>query len=148
MTTLTYLFASKSVAMPMLPLLRAWPDPEASICSSPSWGSPIKGKNIWSIQGPALQAYKSIQGKIRETLEGRMKDLYGAANESSVPHSIDCFMVGRNCRRARPFIVVSCSQTPFCKNVMEVIKSNTWWDQFLAEHLGFGGFILLRQAPR
>jgi ankyrin repeat protein len=149
MMTSTYVSANVSGGMTIWnPFKAPWPDPEASICSSSKGCGTVRGKFHWSVRGPALQAYDTIKDKIKQCLEDRGNDLYDSyANESSVPHSIYCLMVGSTLARARPYVVLACGQDSFSKNAMRIIKDTTWWKEFIGEQPGFGGFLLLQLAP-
>lgn len=148
MTTSTYVLANVSAAMSMRnPFKSPWPNPEASICTSLRWQSPVRGKNCWGLQGPALCAYETIKDKIKQLYEDRGSDLFNRAQESGRANSINCFMVGSSIARARPYIVISSGEESFSRRLMKVIKDTTWWNDFIQTYPGFGGFLLLRVAP-
>lgn len=152
-----------ATAMPGLPntfiprileLRASWPDPENSIDIDGPVSivptSSIMGKLIdyywWSVQGPALDAYRSIEVKIRDCLESR-DDLFEGENESALPSSVGCYMVGRKPAKARPCIMISCQSKIYCRKAIKILKENDWWIKFNRQYPGFS-FVHMRNAPR
>ncbi|KAK5937497.1 hypothetical protein PMZ80_010117 [Knufia obscura] len=125
-----------------------WPNPEASCVTSIELCPLNKKLRFWKVQGPALAAYNTIRPKIKQCLTDRGNDLYQGLRESSLPHTIDCYMVGKNKISARPKVVISCDKRLFCENVKAIILQATWWAEFRQEYPAFGGFLSLQCAPR
>lgn len=101
---------------------------------------------FWAIKGRALDAYSSIENDIQRCLSFR-DDLFEGENESALPSSIDCYMVGRKAQKASPHITISCESVKYCRKVIEIIRESDWWLRFINDFPGFK-FIHLRNRPR
>ncbi|OQV06070.1 hypothetical protein CLAIMM_10702 [Cladophialophora immunda] len=101
---------------------------------------------FWMVKGPALAAYSSIEGKIKNCLSCR-DDLFEGEIESALPSSIDCYMFGPTPETAHPCIAVSCQSKSYCHKAIIAIKESDFWECFRKEHLSFK-LIHLRDRPR
>lgn len=124
-----------------LPPKTQWPNPELSIDSnlpriSIRRSATLRTYSFWAVKGPALDAYNSVRNSIKDCLRDR-DDLFEKSKEAGLPYSIECYMVGKRSKQARPCIAILCECPLFCRKAINGIRETIWWSRFIEYHPAF-----------
>jgi hypothetical protein len=124
----------------------SWPNPLDSL------GDPmrptrqhVKKRKRWGATGPAAEAFLEICDSLQNFKESR-DDLVEIENKAW-PWGWSFCMAGRSPEVAKPYIVVHCESKSCCLRILQVIESESWWQDFHTKYPSIG-FVVDTKAPR